>query len=305
MQTKLSLLGHRKPARIHWKADAPKTSHNLVLILIQRHNWAIFLRKWARRGRYSQWRSLSGHVERIFHKNWRGGYWQHLVSTAEATVLFCDVIFEYRIISRRVDAVWPPRSCDLTPLDYYLFGAVKDKCYTDKPETIDALKDNICEAIGEIQLHTIDNVLKNWTDRVGYCLLLPSQPFEWNYFPLITGRIVLPNKKEIWENIQKFFLKHFPKKKCIWRTQYFFFYIVVLMSDVRKYSVICFIAFSKRFYKCEAIRTLGSKVINSKTMYSCRRYLDAELENLPSEARPSNPPMNSRIWASLWGHANS
>ena len=31
---------------------------------------------------------------------------------------------------------------DLTPLDYYLLGAVKNKCYADKPETIDALKDN-------------------------------------------------------------------------------------------------------------------------------------------------------------------
>ena len=37
-------------------------------------------------------------------------------------------------------------------------------------ETIDALKDNIREAIGEIQLHAIDNVLKNWTDRIGYCM---------------------------------------------------------------------------------------------------------------------------------------
>ena len=41
-------------------------------------------------------------------------------------------------------------------------GAVKDKCYANKPETIDALKDNIREAI-EIQLRTIDNVLKNWS----------------------------------------------------------------------------------------------------------------------------------------------
>ena len=39
----------------------------------------------------------------------------------------------------------------------------------DKPATIDALKDNIREAIGEIQSHTIDNVLKNWTGRVDYC----------------------------------------------------------------------------------------------------------------------------------------
>ena len=49
----------------------------------------------------------------------------------------------------------------LAPLDCYLWGAIKDKCYADKPETIDAVKDNIREAIGVKQLHTIDNVLKN------------------------------------------------------------------------------------------------------------------------------------------------
>ena len=82
--------------------------------------------------------------------------------TAAATFVFLRPVFEDRIISRRADVVWPPRSCDLTPLDFYLQVAVKDKCYADKPETIDAfLKDNISKAIGEIQLHTIDNVLKN------------------------------------------------------------------------------------------------------------------------------------------------
>ena len=58
----------------------------------------------------------------------------------------------------------------MTPLDNYLWGAVKDKCNADKPEIIDALKGNIREAIGEIQVHTIDNVLENWTDRVGYAM---------------------------------------------------------------------------------------------------------------------------------------
>ena len=80
-QAKLSHLGHTRPARINWKVDAPKTSHCLVKILLQRHNWVIFPRKWARTGRYSQWLSLSDHVEWIFvHKNWREGHWQHLVS---------------------------------------------------------------------------------------------------------------------------------------------------------------------------------------------------------------------------------
>ena len=77
-------------------------------------------------------------------------------------------------ISHSADVVWPPRSCDLTPLDYYLWGVVKDKYYRDKTETIDFLKDNFREAIGEIQQHTIDNTLKNWTDRVGQ----PMLPFE-------------------------------------------------------------------------------------------------------------------------------
>ena len=90
--------------------------------------------------------------------------------TAEAKVDVLRPVFEDRIISRRADDVWPPRSSNLTPLDYYLQGAVKDKCYAGKPKTIDALQDNIREAIGEIQLQTINNVLKNLNDRVGYCM---------------------------------------------------------------------------------------------------------------------------------------
>ena len=113
---------------------------------------------------------------------------------AEATSDIVIPVFEDPIISRRADVVWPPRSCGLIPLDYYLWVAVKDECYADKPETIDALKDNICEAISEVQLHTMDNVLNNLTDRVW-----PRQPFELNYFPLLTGTIVLSNKKKIFE----------------------------------------------------------------------------------------------------------
>ena len=38
--------------------------------------------------------------------------------TAEATLDVLSPIFEDHIISRKADVVWPPRSCDLTPLDY-------------------------------------------------------------------------------------------------------------------------------------------------------------------------------------------
>ena len=63
--------------------------------------------------------------------------------TAKATLDVLRPVFEDYIISCRADVVQPLRSCNLTPLDYYLWGAVKDKCYADKPELIDDLKDNI------------------------------------------------------------------------------------------------------------------------------------------------------------------
>ena len=83
--------------------------------------------------------------------------------TAEAILDFVSPVFEDRIFSRRANVVWPP-------LDYYLWDAVKDKCYADKAETIHALKDNIREAISGIQLHIIDNMLKNLTCPVSYCI---------------------------------------------------------------------------------------------------------------------------------------
>ena len=77
--------------------------------------------------------------------------------TAEATLDILRSVLEDRTISRRADVFWPPGSCDLKPLNNFLWGAVKDKCYADKPETIDTLKDNI----REIQLHTIDNLFED------------------------------------------------------------------------------------------------------------------------------------------------
>ena len=82
-------------------------------ILIPRHNWAIFLRKLVRRGRYSQWRSLSGRIERIFvHQEEEediGNIWFQQNSatchTAEATLYDLRSVFEERIISRIADVV--------------------------------------------------------------------------------------------------------------------------------------------------------------------------------------------------------
>ena len=38
------------------------------------------------------------------------------------------------VISRNGDYNWPPRSCDLTPLDFFLWGHMNDKVYADAPQ---------------------------------------------------------------------------------------------------------------------------------------------------------------------------
>ncbi|GFU80242.1 transposable element Tc3 transposase [Trichonephila clavipes] len=63
--------------------------------------------------------------------------------TARATIDLLKDTFGDRLISRFGPVNWPPRSCDLTPLDYFLRGYVKSLVYVDKPQTLDHLEDNI------------------------------------------------------------------------------------------------------------------------------------------------------------------
>ena len=58
--------------------------------------------------------------------------------------------FHEQIISRNRPENWPPRSCDLTLLDYFLWGYVKSLVYVDKPQSIDALEANITRVIKSI-----------------------------------------------------------------------------------------------------------------------------------------------------------
>ena len=73
----------------------------------------------------------TGYVERILvHKNWRGGYWQHLVSKGWR---YPPHRPSYSRCFAMMLSVADSQRCDLTPLDYYLSDVVKNKCYVDKP----------------------------------------------------------------------------------------------------------------------------------------------------------------------------
>ena len=45
---------------------------------------------------------------------------------------------------------WPPRSPDLTPMDFFFWGVVKNKVYEKNPKTVHELTDYIHDAFREI-----------------------------------------------------------------------------------------------------------------------------------------------------------
>ncbi|GFW75400.1 uncharacterized protein TNCV_4190541 [Trichonephila clavipes] len=88
--------------------------------------------------------------------------------TAHATIDLLKDTFGDRLISRFGPVNWPPRSCDLTLLDYFLRDYVKSLVYADKPQTLDHLEDNIHRVIADIRPQMLEKAIENWTSRLDY-----------------------------------------------------------------------------------------------------------------------------------------
>ncbi|GFV86585.1 uncharacterized protein TNCV_4184401 [Trichonephila clavipes] len=88
--------------------------------------------------------------------------------TARATIDLLKDTFGDRLISRFGPVNWPSRSCDLTLLDYFLWGYVKSLVYADKPQTLDHLEDNIRRVIADRRPQMLEKVIENWTSRLDY-----------------------------------------------------------------------------------------------------------------------------------------
>ncbi|GFS90019.1 transposable element Tc3 transposase [Trichonephila clavipes] len=85
---------------------------------------------------------------------------------ARASIDLLKDTFGDRQISRFGPVNWPPRSCDLTPLDYFLWGYVKSLVNADKPRTLGHLEDNIRRVNADIWPQMLEKVIENWTSRL-------------------------------------------------------------------------------------------------------------------------------------------
>jgi len=89
---------------------------------------------------------------------------------------FLDEFFGERIISK---GLWPPRSPDLTPPDFFVWGYLKGRVYKNRPQTLDELKSNITMEINLINVSVLHKVPTNMVKRVRACINEQGSHFEY------------------------------------------------------------------------------------------------------------------------------
>ncbi|CAF4848254.1 unnamed protein product [Pieris macdunnoughi] len=90
--------------------------------------------------------------------------------TSNASLAAVNEMFAGKLISRRGDIAWPPRSPDLTPPDFFKWGYLESKVYSNNPATINQLKTNICEEMAAIPRTMCQQVFTNLRFRFEECL---------------------------------------------------------------------------------------------------------------------------------------
>ncbi|GFW72644.1 uncharacterized protein TNCV_3798721 [Trichonephila clavipes] len=77
---------------------------------------------------------------------------------------------EDRIVSRRCRYPWPPRSPDLTPADFWLWGYLKSRVYLSGPSSLSELKDAIRREASSIHPDMLHSAVAGFVTRLE-CLL--------------------------------------------------------------------------------------------------------------------------------------
>ena len=89
-----------------------------------------------------------------------------------------DENFPHRWIGRHGTIEWPPRSPDLTPLDYFLWGYLKERVYKTRLVNIEDLKQRITNEMNTITVEMLRNVRDAFPLRLAHCQAEEGRQFE-------------------------------------------------------------------------------------------------------------------------------
>jgi len=91
---------------------------------------------------------------------------------------FLDENLKGHWIGRRGTFEFPPRSPDLTPLDFYLWGTLKDVVYRKRPTLLGDLRAEIREACAAVPINTLTAIAQSTALRCDRCLVVNGNHIE-------------------------------------------------------------------------------------------------------------------------------
>ena len=86
--------------------------------------------------------------------------------------------FPGRLISNKSDFMWPPRSPDLNPLDFFLWGNMKEEIHRAQPGSTAEVKQLIREFLSSISEDLLQRVTKQFISRLRRCIEAHGGVFE-------------------------------------------------------------------------------------------------------------------------------
>lgn len=101
---------------------------------------------------------------------------------------FLDVTFPNRWIGRRGPIEWPSRSPDLSPLDFFYWGLLKNNVYRNKSNNLEELRVKIVNESARITREMVLNTQRHFCDNLYHCQLVNGRHFQH----LLKNRAVLP-----------------------------------------------------------------------------------------------------------------
>ena len=92
---------------------------------------------------------------------------------------YLNTAFPSRWIGRGSIFPWPARSPDLTVLDFYLWGRIKDLVFKTRPTTSDDMKERIRGAVRSISTAEIEASVNDTVKRLSLCIANDGKHFEY------------------------------------------------------------------------------------------------------------------------------
>jgi hypothetical protein len=86
--------------------------------------------------------------------------------------------YPHRWIGRGGPVAWPPRSPDLTPVDFFLWNQFKDYIYREPVDTLEELENRLQESIATLTPVMLRNIQNNLLRRAALCIEVGGRQFE-------------------------------------------------------------------------------------------------------------------------------